>query len=229
MELPDNPLGRAAGAALRRVGRRVGPKGIIKAAMAFGPYRRRGVTFDTVARAEHGLDLGALAPTFPDNLHTRDKAIDLAPAEYLADVARLRSHLDAASKRNGELLLIGRRQLRSNNSWLHNSQRLVKGKPRCTLLVHPDDAGRIGLATGDTARGSSRAGTAEALVEVSDEIMPGVVSLPHGWGHARPGIALRVAAETPGTSVNDLTDETFLDRMSGTSGFSGVPVAVEPA
>ena len=229
MEFPDNPIGRAAGAALRRVGRRVAPKGIMKAAMAFGPYRRRGVTFDTVARAEHGLDLGVLEPVFPDGLHTRDKAIDLAPAEYLADVARLRAHLDAASKRNGELLLIGRRQLRSNNSWLHNSQRLVKGKPRCTLLVHPDDAGRIGLASGDTARISSRAGTAEALVEVSDEIMPGVVSLPHGWGHTRPGITLRVAAETPGTSVNDLTDETFLDHMSGTSGFSGVPVAVEPA
>ena len=229
LELPDNPVGRAAGAALRRVGRRVGPKGIMQAAMAFGPYRRRGVSFDTVARAEHGLDLGPLEPCLPDGLHTRDGTIDLAPAEYLADVARLRAHLDAASQPAGSLLLIGRRQLRSNNSWLHNSQRLVKGKPRCTLLVHPDDAGRIGLATGDTARVSSRAGTAEALVEVSDEIMPGVVSLPHGWGHGRPGIALRVAAGTPGTSVNDLTDETFLDLLSGTSGFSGVPVSVEPA
>ena len=230
LELPDNPLGRAAGAALRRVGQRVGPKGMIKAAMAFGPYRRRGVSFDTVARAEHGLDLGALEPCLPDGLHTKDGKIDLAPAEYLGDLARLRAHLDIASQpRNGSLLLIGRRQLRSNNSWLHNSQRLVKGKPRCTLLLHPEDAGRIGLATGDTARVSSRAGTAEALVEVSDEIMPGVVSLPHGWGHARPGISLRVAAATPGTSVNDLTDETFLDHLSGTSGFSGVPVAVERA
>ena len=229
LEFPDNPIGRAAGAALRRVGHRFGPRGIIKAGMAFGPYRRRGVTFASVEHAEHGVDLGALEPIFPDGLHTRGRMIDLAPAQYMADVARLRAHLAAAAQRNGSLLLIGRRQLRSNNSWLHNSQRLVKGKPRCTLLVHPDDAGRIGLTTGDRARVSSRAGSAEALVEVSDEIMPGVVSLPHGWGHGRPGTALRIAATTPGTSVNDLTDETFLDLLSGTSGFSGVPVAVEPA
>ena len=229
LELPDNRLGRAAGAALRRVGHRFGPRGIIKAAMAIGPYRRRGVTFATVERAEHGLDLGPLESVFPDGLHTADGAIDLAPAAYLADLARLRGHLEAASQRNGELLLIGRRQLRSNNSWLHNSQRLVKGKPRCTLLVHPEDADRIGLSTGDQARLRSRAGTALALVEVSDEMMPGVVSLPHGWGHGRPGISLRVAAASPGTSVNDLTDEHFLDLLSGTSGFSGVPVAVEPA
>lgn len=227
LEFPDNPIGRAAGAALRRAGYRLGPKGIIKAAMAFGPYRRRGVSFDSVARAEHGVDLGPLASSFPDGLHSEDGTIDLAPAAYLADLARLSARLH--QKPSSSLLLIGRRQLRSNNSWLHNSQRLVKGKPRCTLLVHPEDAGRLGLASGDTARVSSRAGTVEALVEVSDEVMPGVVSLPHGWGHARPGIALRVAAGTPGTSVNDLTDETFLDILSGTSGFSGVPVAVERA
>jgi anaerobic selenocysteine-containing dehydrogenase len=226
LEFPDNTLGRAAGSALRRAGHRLGPVGIIKAAMAFGPYRRRGLTFDRVARAEHGVDLGPLEPCFPDGLHTKDGKIDLAPAAYLGDLARLSARL---REEPSELVLIGRRQLRSNNSWLHNSQRLVKGKPRCTLLVHPDDAGRIGIATGDTARVSSRAGTAEALVEVSDEIMPGVVSLPHGWGHARPGTALRVAAATPGTSVNDLTDENFLDLLSGTSGFSGVPVAVERA
>src|SRR4029453_1312741 len=125
--------------------------------------------------------------------------------------------------------LIGRRQLRSNNSWMHNSRRLVKGKPRCTLLVHPDDAARLGLTVGADAEVRSRVGSAVVPVEVSDEIMPGVVSLPPGWGHGRPGVELAIAAAHPGQSVNDLTDETFLDRLSGTAGFSGVQVTVAPA
>ena len=226
LQVPGGPLGRAAGALMRRAGRRIGPRGLIRAGVALGPYRRRGVTLDTIDRAVHGLDLGPLEPRLPDGLHTRDRRIELAPRAYLDDISRLAGRVDAAS---GELVLIGRRQLRSNNSWLHNSQRLVKGKPRCTLLVHPDDAARLGLPDGGHARVRSRVGSAEVVVEVSDEIMPGVVSLPHGWGHRRPGVALRVAAAQAGASVNDLTDEAFLDQLSGTAGFSGVPVEVRPA
>ena len=126
-----------------------------------------------------------------------------------------------------ELHLIGRRDLRSNNSWMHNCLRLVKGPARCTLQMHPDDAQQRGLASGQTVMVRSRAGQVEVPLEVSDEVMPGVVSLPHGWGHARAGVAMRVAEAHPGASVNDLTDELFVDTLSGNASLTGVPVTVE--
>jgi anaerobic selenocysteine-containing dehydrogenase len=127
------------------------------------------------------------------------------------------------------LVLIGRRQLRSNNSWCHNSARLVKGKPRCTLLMHPADAAARGLGGGDLVRLASRAGAVEVPVEVSDEVMPGVVSLPHGWGHDREGTRLAVARAHPGASVNDVTSEDFFDALSGTAALSGLTVEVSRA
>ncbi|MEZ4428710.1 MAG: molybdopterin dinucleotide binding domain-containing protein, partial [Nannocystaceae bacterium] len=131
-----------------------------------------------------------------------------------------------APARDG-LVLIGRRQLRSNNSWLHNSERLVKGKERCTLLIHPGDAARQGIAAGDRVVVRSRVGAIELPVELDDGIMPGVVSVPHGWGHGRPGVSLSVAARRPGASINDLTDEARVDAASGNAAFSGTPVALE--
>jgi len=229
MELGDRALGRAGGSLLRRAGRRLGPRGIAALGLRLGPYRRRRLTLAAIEQAPHGVDLGPLEPRLPDALYTDDRRIQLAPAEYQADLDRLRRRwLDgaAASPADRPFLLIGRRQLRSNNSWLHNSQRLVKGKPRCTLLVHPADAAHLGLDDGGRAEVRSRVGAAVVPVEVSDEIMPGVVSLPHGWGHDRPGIGLRVAAAHPGASVNDLTDDEHIDQLSGTISFSGVPVAV---
>jgi anaerobic selenocysteine-containing dehydrogenase len=229
MELGDRGLGGAGAALLRRVGRRVGPRGIAALGLRTGPRGKR-LSLRAIEAAPHGVDLGPLEPRLPDALYTPGRRIDLAPRAYLDDLARLRARWQGSAADAPEdrpLLLIGRRQLRSNNSWLHNSQRLVKGKARCTLLVHPSDAERLGLASGDQARVRSRVGEATVPVEVSDEIMPGVVSLPHGWGHGRPGIGLQVAAAHPGTSVNDLTDEEHLDHLSGTSSFSGVPVAVE--
>jgi anaerobic selenocysteine-containing dehydrogenase len=235
MELGEGGLGRAAGSLVRRFGRRLGPRGVAALGLRLGPYRR--LSLRAIESSPHGVDLGPLEPRLPAALYTPARRIDLAPTACLDDVARLRARwLDgggadvagaAQPDAAPELLLIGRRQLRSNNSWLHNSERLVKGKPRCTLLVHPSDAERLGLRDGATARVRSRVGEATVPVEVSDEIMPGVVSLPHGWGHGRPGIGLRVAAAHPGASVNDLTDEQHIDRLSGTSSFSGVPVAVE--
>lgn len=122
--------------------------------------------------------------------------------------------------------LIGRRQLRSNNSWMHNSYRLVKGRDRCTMLLHPSDGSRLGIEDGQLARVTSRVGSLNIKVELSDEIMPGVVSIPHGWGHNREGISMQVAAQHAGQSLNDLTDEHRIDLLTGNAAFNGVPVEV---
>ncbi len=127
---------------------------------------------------------------------------------------------------DGTLELIGRRGLRSNNSWMHNSERLVKGRDRCTLLMHPEDARRRGLENGQRVQVASRIGSVEAALEVSEEMSPGVVSLPHGWGHAREGTSLRVANAVAGVSLNGLTDDLRVDPFSGNAAFSGVPVQV---
>src|SRR5205823_13414296 len=115
-----------------------------------------------------------------------------------------------------------------NNSWMHNSERLVRGRHRCTLRMHPEDGARLGIADGQRARVKSRVGSIEVDVEMSEEVMPGVVSLPHGWGHTREGALLRMAQRYPGVSVNDLTDELAIDALSGNATFNGVPVEVVP-
>jgi anaerobic selenocysteine-containing dehydrogenase len=123
-------------------------------------------------------------------------------------------------------VLIGRRHVRSNNSWLHNSQRLVKGKPRCTLLIHPDDAVRHGVADGATVRLRSRVGEVTVAVEVTTDVMPGVVSLPHGWGHDREGVRLGIASRHAGVSINDVIDDQRVDVLTGTAVLNGTPVEV---
>ncbi|MCU0260788.1 MAG: molybdopterin oxidoreductase family protein, partial [Ilumatobacteraceae bacterium] len=127
-----------------------------------------------------------------------------------------------------ELVLVGRRHLRSNNSWMHNIEVLVKGRPRCTLQVHPLDADRLGVVDGASARVTSRVGSVVAPVEVTDAIRPGVVSLPHGWGHDLPGTRLRVAAERAGVNSNVLADHAAMDPLSGTAVLNGIPVTVAP-
>ena len=145
----------------------------------------------------------------------------------MADVPRLREAL--VRERDPEaLVLIGRRQLRSNNSWMHNLPRLASGPERCTLHVHPDDATRLGLADGELAEVRSRTGMVQAPVEVTDRVMAGVVSLPHGWGHDAPGMRLGVAAERPGVNANALGDEQLVDALSGNAVLNGIPVAVAP-
>jgi anaerobic selenocysteine-containing dehydrogenase len=134
--------------------------------------------------------------------------------------------LDATPDSNGHLLLIGRRQLRSNNSWLHNSERMVKGKQRCTILMHPDDAADRDLMSGQNVLVRSRSGEIVLPVEVSEEMMRGVVSIPHGWGHDRPGNRLEVAQQHAGASINDLTDHQAIDALCGTAAFNGTPVTV---
>ncbi|MEL1089814.1 molybdopterin oxidoreductase family protein [Pseudomonas sp. OB66] len=174
----------------------------------------------------HGIDLGALKPNLASRLKTPSQRIQAAPPEILADLARFAALQAPAAD---ELLMIGRRHVRSNNSWMHNFHRLVKGKPRHQLLMHPDDLASRGLADGQRVRVSSRVGQIEVEVLASLDMMKGVVSLPHGWGHARPGVQMAIASGQPGSSANDLTDECQLDELSGNAALNGVPVTVAAA
>ena len=180
---------------------RRGPERVLDLLLRTGPFgdafgtEPDGLTLDLLERNPHGIDLGAHRPRIPEVLRTASGRIELAPRPIVADLPRL----EAAAERhvNGGMVLIGRRQLRSNNSWMHNLPNLVKGKDRCTMLVHPDDASRLGLVDGQQALVTSAAGSLEAPVQVSDEMMAGVVSIPHGWGHDAPGLAPAWPARTP--------------------------------
>ncbi|MCB9766420.1 MAG: molybdopterin-dependent oxidoreductase [Alphaproteobacteria bacterium] len=196
---------------------RAGPHG----AGLVGP----GLTLARLMERPSGVDLGPLAPALPGRLYTPDKRVQLAPEVYLQDIERLEAHLRDAED---GLVLIGRRLLRSNNSWMHNSERLVRGKPACVLLIHPEDADAIGLDVDGPVRVRSRVGAVEVPARRSEQVSPGVVSLPHGFGHDRSGTAWRVAEAHAGVSLNDLTDELAVDPLTGVAAFSGVPVEVEP-
>ncbi|ATB45282.1 molybdopterin-dependent oxidoreductase [Corallococcus macrosporus] len=217
---------------------RLGPERVLDLGLRLGPYGARfhpakhGLSLAKLRQAPHGLDLGALQPCLPQRLQTKDQRIHLAPEPLVADVRRLREAFArgaASAPGSGELLLIGRRHLRDNNSWMHNVQGLLKGKPRCTLMMHPQDAARRELADGMEATVTSRVGTVTVPVHVTDEVMPGVVSLPHGYGHGRQGTRLAVAAAHAGASHNDLTDEQAVDALCGNAAFSGTPVRVRRA
>jgi anaerobic selenocysteine-containing dehydrogenase len=224
--------GRTADELLAALEPRRGPERLLDLMLRTGPYgdgfgaRADGVTLAKLEQAPHGIDFGPLQPRLPDALRTASGTIELAPQTIVDDVDRLR--LSLQSVRNGGLVLIGRRQLRSNNSWMHNLPVLVKGKPRCTLHVHPDDARRHDLLDGEPAEVRSRTGTIVAPVEVTDAVMPGVVSLPHGWGHDAPGAAMSVAAEHAGTNSNVLADELLVDALSGNAVLNGIPVELAP-
>ena len=210
---------------------RLGPRGILDLLLRTGPYGAwrpggRGLSLAALEKAPHGIDLGPVRPALPDALETPNRRIVLAPARLVADLDRLRAATSAAAANSHSLRLIGRRELRSNNSWMHNSARLVSGPERCTLLMHPDDARSRGLAAGDHVEVRSRAGAVQVPLAVTDDMMPGVVSLPHGWGHGRPGVALSVASARPGASLNDVTDETAVDALAGTAVLNGVAVDV---
>ncbi len=185
------------------------------------------VSFEDVQAAPHGLDMGPLVPTLPARLRTPNQKINCAPDPLRGDLARFADQLSVAA--SDGLRLIGRRHIRSNNSWLHNSERLIKGPNRCTLMMHPADARARNLGEGSMARVSSRVGSVELPVEVTDDMMPGVVSIPHGFGHGRPGVGWQRAAQNPGVSANDLTDERLIDVLSGNAAVNGVAVDVAAA
>ncbi|MFE9569644.1 molybdopterin oxidoreductase family protein [Streptomyces sp. NPDC006692] len=208
-----------------------GPERRLDLMLRLGPYgdgfgaRADGLTLERVLAHPHGIDLGPLQPRLPQVLRTRSGRIELLPAPIAADLPRLRAALD---ERPASLVLVGRRHLRSNNSWLHNIPALNGGSNRCTLQIHPDDAARLGLADGAEVRITSDGGAVAAPVEITDSVRRGVVSLPHGWGHTRPGSRLAVAADRPGVNVNQLLDGSRLDPLSGTSVLNGFPVTLVP-
>jgi anaerobic selenocysteine-containing dehydrogenase len=221
---PHSPLaGRSVDEVMAELEPRTGPERLLDLMLRAGPYD---LTLADLEAAPHGVDLGALKPRLPDALRTLEGMIDLAPELLVADVPRLQTALDTPV--NGGVVLVGRRQLRSNNSWMHNLDVLVKGKPRCTLHVHPHDAARLGLADGEPAELRSRTGSVVAPVEVTEDIMPGVVSLPHGWGHDVQGTVQQVAQEHPGTNSNILADELLVDAVSGNAVLNGIPVELAP-
>ena len=178
-----------------------------------------GLTLQRLKDNPHGIDLGPLTPRLPEALRTPSGRIELAPEPILADIPRL---LDSVAAPDNGFLLIGRRHLRSNNSWMHNLPALAGGTNRCTLQIHPDDAAALGIT--DLAVVTGPAGKLEVPVEITDAIRPGVVSLPHGWGHTEPGTRMAVAATQPGVNVNALLDSSLLEPLSGTAVLSGVPV-----
>ena len=212
--------------------RRLGPRTLLNWLIRMGPYGEglnpfsKGITLRRLLRKPHSLDLGPLEPCFPERLYTNDKKINLAPEVFLSDLNRLAQRLRQETPGEDQLLLIGRRQIRSNNSWMHNSPRLMKGSDRCTLLMHPEDASQRGLVNGQRVEVRSRTGTVIAPLEVSDTVMPGVVSLPHGFGHNRSGTKLQTANCNAGVSLNDITDDQRIDALSATASFSGTPVCI---
>lgn len=206
-----------------------GPDRMLDLFLRIGPFgdgfgvRPDGVTLKKLKQHPHGLDFGALIPRVPEVLRTPSGKIELAPPELLGDVPRLAASL------NGDpdaMLLVGRRHLRSNNSWMHNIRVLVKGKPRCTLQIHPDDAARLGVTEGAPVRVTSRVGSVVAPAEITDAIRPRVVSLPHGWGHDVQGTKQSVAHEHAGVNSNVLTDHEAIDPLSGNAVLNAIPVSV---
>jgi anaerobic selenocysteine-containing dehydrogenase len=220
-----------------RATQKAGPERILDLGLRIGAYGKRlnplgtGLSLGKLKKNPHGIDLGPMQSTLPEVLPEKHGPVDLAPDLFIEDLDRLRVRFLTAGSTttDGQLLLIGRRHLRSNNSWMHNAQRLMKGKSRCTVMINPDDADRLGVKSGDMVTLSSRVGKVSAPAEVTGDMMAGVVSLPHGFGHGRDGVQLSIATNHPGVSVNDLTDDQLIDELSGNAAFSGVPVTVKAA
>ncbi|HEV7627156.1 MAG TPA: molybdopterin oxidoreductase family protein [Streptomyces sp.] len=205
----------------------------LDAMLRLGPYGEGfgaapdGLSLDKLLAHPHGIDLGALRPRLPELLRTRSGTVELSPEPLREEIPRLRAALHRGAAKDS-LVLVGRRHLRSNNSWMHNVPALRGGTNRCTLQLHPYDAERLGLADGSHASIKGAGGEVTAPVEVTEAVRKGVVSLPHGWGHDRPGTRMRVAAAEPGVNVNQLLDGTLLDPLSGTAVLNGFPVQVAP-
>ncbi len=222
----------------------LGPKGMLNKALIKGPYGKKnshnlppeltgGLTIKKLIGYKHGLDLGPLKPRFPQGILTPNRKIQVAPNEFVDDLNRLQTsfvnqRLEKAEqpKLKNQMLLIGRRDPRTCNSWMHNSYRLVKGKPGCIAHINSQDAKDLSINSGELIRVSSRVGEIKIPVEVTDTIRPGVISIPHGWGHGVDATKLSIANAHTGVSVNQLTDEKFVDQLTGNAALNGVPVKV---
>lgn len=209
-----------------------GPERRLDLMLRLGPYGDgfgadpAGLTLARLTDRPHGIDLGPLKPRLPAILKTRSGRVELLPAPIAADLPRLRAALTGVP---ASLVLVGRRHLRSNNSWMHNVPTLNGGSNRCTVQVHPADAERLGLTDGGPARVTTEAGEITLPVEITNTVRAGVVSVPHGWGHDRPGTRMAVARARPGVNVNQLLDGSRRDPLSGTSVLNGFPVELAPA
>jgi anaerobic selenocysteine-containing dehydrogenase len=234
-ELLMDDLRRTAGPYAEQVSKAVshqrGVERLLDLGLRAGPYgdqfgmKPDGLNLGKVQAAEGGIDLGALEPRVPEVLRTPSGKIELAPAMLIDDLKRPSADLERPAH---ELVIVGRRQLHGNNSWMHNLPVLAKGAARCIALVNPSDAARLGLEDGGRARIAHDGRSIEAEVEITDEMMPGVVSLPHGWGHDQPGAHLEVAAANPGANLNALMDENRRDPLSGNAVLSGLEVQMTP-
>ena len=205
------------------------PDRMVDAALKSGPYGEHTdwqLSIDKLKAHPSGIDLGPLEPSCPERLQTPNQRIQLAIPEVLADIERFVKDTDVAGD---HYRLIGRRHVRDNNSWMHNHHRLMKGKPRCQLLMHPNDVAKEGWQSGMVVTIESRVGAIDAELAASDEMMPGVVSLPHGYGHGLAGTRGEVASRHAGVSCNDITDEQFVDQLSGNAAVNGVSVRLSAA
>ncbi|OMC18556.1 molybdopterin dinucleotide-binding protein [Mycobacterium sp. SP-6446] len=221
------------GAEIRKLyddaGLKGGPERMLDLTLRTGPFGDQygrnpgGLTLDMLKANPNGIDFGPMVPQLPDILATPDKKIRLAPQYLLDDLPRLAARLERPAE---PLVLVSRRHLRSNNTWLHNVPALMKGKDRCTLLIHPDDAARFGVADDDVVTVKSEAGEIRVPIEITDAIKPGVVSMPHGWGHGKPGTRMSVANSSPGANTNVLSPPAFVDEPSGNGVLNGIPVTV---
>ncbi|XDD53617.1 molybdopterin-dependent oxidoreductase [Leptospira sp. WS4.C2] len=211
------------------------PASIIDHALKSGPYGSKGphnreMSLELLKNSPHGVDLGPLQPSFPERLYTEDKRIHLFPEILKEDLPRLKSKFlewEKFTSDKSQFLLIGRRHLRSNNSWMHNLPKLMTGKPRCTVMIHPSDANHLGILNEEEVIVESSVGKIQIPVEITEELMQGVVSIPHGFGHNRGGTNQKVATEFSGVSINDLTDDQAIDAFSGNAAFSGIKVSIK--
>jgi len=203
---------------------KINPRDVLDQMMQSSPHK---ISLAEVESHKNGYDMGPLKPRLPERLKTEDQLINCAPEMPLKDLMAFKT--ETAQPSDGKFSLIGRRHIRSNNSWLHNSHRLLKGPNRCTVMIHPNDAKTLGLEEGDMATVSNHVGTIDIETEITGDIMPGVVSIPHGFGHGRKGVKLSVAASNPGVSMNDLTDPALVDDLSGNAVLNGIPVNISRA
>ncbi|MDO6578761.1 molybdopterin oxidoreductase family protein [Alteromonas stellipolaris] len=214
------------------------PKGVIDDLLKSGQYgahasangsgkEGHNLSLDKLKAHPHGIDLGPLQSALPNAIFHENKKIDLDFDYFMPDIARVKTHFFDRMRNENQMVLIGRRHIKTNNSWLHNSPRMVKGNNRCTLQLHPADAAKYQVQEGDRVKVTSRVGELFVEAEITDSIMPGVVSIPHGWGHNKKGIKLGVASQYPGVNTNILTDEMQVDTLSGNGVLNGVPVSLE--
>lgn len=212
------------------------PKFLLKLGLLTGPYGKwgsvtrlfSGLSLNKLKKSVHGIDLGPLKRMLPDSLKTKDQKIQLAPKIFTEELAVLAADFEKelSNDERNDFALIGRRHLRSNNSWLHNTEKLMKGRNRCTMMIHESDAEKLGILNEEEVIVKSNAGQVNIPVEITSDIMPGVVSIPHGFGHHKKGIKLGIASQYPGVSVNDLTDHNDLDSVTGNAAFSSLRVEI---